>query len=191
MRNERLYRLVMTAVLGSLAFLMMAFGQIHVPPFAQFLRYDPGDVPAIIAAYTLGPVAGVTVQTIKSLLFLFSGKSSAGWVGVLANYLAGVGLVIATGLVHRLLGSLNLRSWAWGLVSAAAGTLVMAALLIPLNALLVYPLYGMTGEAAWYGALSISTPFNLFKGFVSSLISLAFYRRLEPVLLGRTVHRAA
>jgi len=67
----------------------------------------------------------------------------------------------------------------------------MAAVLIPLNALLVYPLWGMTGDAAWEGALVLSTPFNLFKGIVSSVISVALYRYLEPFLAGRLQHKAA
>ena len=76
-------------------------------------------------------------------------------------------------------------------VSAAIGSIVMAAVLIPVLAILIYPAWGMQGPAAWTAALTISTPFNLFKGFVSSTISLAFYRRLQPFLVGRPVQKAA
>jgi len=101
MRNERLHRLIKISMLGSMAFLFMYLGQIQVPGFADFLRYDPGDVPGMVAAYTMGPVAGVAVQGLKSVIFLISGKSSAGWVGVLANFLAGSALVVAAALVQR------------------------------------------------------------------------------------------
>lgn len=184
-RQTNLHRLTMIAMLSAMAFLLMYFGEIHVPPFQAFLKYDAGDVPAIIATYTLGPGAGVAVQSVKSVLFWLSGKSTAGWVGVLANFLAGAALVLASGLMHRLLGRLGARAWAWGLLSAAVGTVVMALLLIPLNAVLVYPLWGMKGAAAWSGAIYLSTPFNLFKGFLFSVISLALYRRLAPFLMGK------
>lgn len=191
MRNERLYRLVMISMMGSMAFLLMYFGQIHIPPFAEFLKYDPGDVPAVVATYTMGPVAGVGVQAMKSTLFFISGKSSAGWVGVLANFLAGASLVLGAGIAHRLLERFGYKHWGWGFLSAAIGTLVMTAVLIPVNALLIYPLWGMKGAAAWTGALAISTPFNLFKGFLSTTLSLAFYRRLQPFLLRRPSQKAA
>lgn len=191
MRNERLHRLVMIGMLGAMAFLLMFFGQIYVPPFAEFLRYDPGDVPAVVATYTLGPGAGVAIQGIKIALFMLSGKSSAGWVGGLANFVAGASLVIAAGVSHRLFDRAGLKHWGWTFLSAVIGTVIMAAILIPANALFIYPLWGMQGAAAWAGALTLSTPFNLFKGMLSTSISLVFYRRLEPFLLGRAADRVA
>lgn len=191
MRNERLYRMILVALLGSMAFLLMYFGEIRLPFFADFLKYDPGDVPAMVATYTLGPTTGLGVQGLKAALFWVSGKSTAGWVGVLANFLAGGALVLTAGLAHRLLERAGRKAWGWGLFSAAVGTIAMAAILIPVNALLVYPLWGMKGAAAWEGALVISTPFNLFKGYLSSVISLAFYRRLQPFLVGKLAQKAA
>lgn len=191
MRNERLHRMVLIAMMGAMAFMLMFFGEVYVPPFANFLKYDPGDVPAVVATYTLGPVAGVTVQAIKSTIFFISGKGQSGWVGALANFLAGAGLVLGAGIAHRLLERSGLKHWGWGILSAAIGTIVMTAVLIPINALLIYPAYGMQGPAAWSGALVMSTPFNLFKGLVSSTVSLAFYRRLQPYLVRRPVQKAA
>lgn len=191
MHNERLARMARISMMGALAFLLMYFGEIRLPFFADFLKYDPGDIPAMVATFTLGPASGVAVQGLKSALFWISGKSTAGWVGVLANFFSGAAMVLAAGLVHRLLERSGRKAWAWGFLSVAAGTLVMTALLIPLNALLIYPLWGMKGAAAWQGALWISTPFNLFKGTLSSSLSLAFYRRLEPYLVGTAARATA
>lgn len=192
MRNEKLHRVVWLGMLSALSFVLVTFGQIYVPPFADFLRYDFGDVPSIIAAYVLGPVAGLIVQTVKAILFMVfgTGMSSAGLIGVMANFLAGVAMVLAVSLVHRLVDPQRNRHAAWGLVSVVAGTLVMSALLIPVNAYIVYPAYGMEA-VAWQGALAWSTPFNLFKGVASCSVSLVFYRRLEPFILGRSSGRAA
>jgi riboflavin transporter len=191
MQRDGLQRTVRIGMLGAIAFLLMYFGQIHVPPFAVFLKYDPGDIPAMVATFTLGPAAGVAVQTIKAGLFWFSGKSTAGWVGVLANLLAGWALVLAAWMIHKTLHQRGARAWPWGIVTAAVGAIVMSLVLIPVNWLLIYPVFGMKGDAAWYGALYLSTPFNLFKGFLSSVVSLAFYRRLAPYVLGRAAQRAA
>lgn len=192
MRSERLHRLVWIGMLSALSFVLVTFGQIYVPPFQSFLRYDFGDIPAMIAAYVLGPVAGLTIQTVKAVLFMIfgTGMSSAGLVGVMANFLSGAALVVAASLVNRYVDPERNRHAAWGLVSVVAATLIMTALLIPVNALIVYPVYGMKA-VAWQGALLWSSPFNLFKGVASCSISLAFYRRLEPFMLGRLSRRAA
>ncbi|OTA40460.1 MAG: hypothetical protein A6D92_17210, partial [Symbiobacterium thermophilum] len=154
MRNERLHRIVMIGMLGALAFLLMFFGEIYVPPFAEFLKYDPGDIPAIVATYTLGPAAGVAIQGIKAGLFILSGKGSSGWIGGLANFLAGAALVVAAGVSHRLFDRAGLKHWGWTFLSAVIGTVIMAAILIPVNALMIYPLWGMRGPAAWAAALT-------------------------------------
>jgi riboflavin transporter FmnP len=191
MKNNRLYRLILTALMGAMAFLLMYFGEVRLPFFADFLKYDPGDVPAIVATYTLGPATGLGVQGLKAVLFWMSGKSTAGWVGVLANFVAGASLVLSAGLAQRMLERAGRKAWGWGLLSGAIGTIVMSAILIPLNAGLVYPLWNLHGAAAWNSALWVSTPFNLFKGALSFAVSLAFYRRLEPILAGKLTHREA
>lgn len=179
----QLQRLSRVAVLAALAFLLMLL-EVNIPPFAEFLKYDPGDVPAMVATYTMGPAAGVGVQGLKALLFWASGRSTAGWIGVLANFLAGAALVLGAGLSYRLFGRFGLKGWVGDVGSAVVGTLIMTLVLIPVLAVMVYPLWGMTGSAAWSAVLYLSTPFNLFKGLVSTTLSLAFYRRLAPYLQG-------
>ena len=190
MTNKRLQRLVLISVFGALAFILTLL-EVHIPPFAAFLKYDAGDIPAMVAAYGMGPVVGLGVQALKAVLFLLSGRSESGWVGVLANFLAGGALVLGAGLMQQLLERTGTRSWGWSILSAVVGTLVMTAVLIPVNALLVYPLFGMKGAAAWSGALTISTPFNLFKGLVSCGISVPFYYRLQPFMAGIVKRQAA
>lgn len=190
-RRDTLVRTIKIGLLGAMAFLLMFTLEVYIPPFANFLKYDPGDVPAGIAAFTLGPGPGIAVEAIKSVLFYLSGKSTAGLIGVVANFLAGSAFVIGISLVNSQLKRFERRHWAWDLVAAAGGTLLMTVLLIPLNALFVYPVWGMQGAAAWSAALVISTPFNLFKGFLSSAISLVLYRRLSSFLVGKPAGSAA
>lgn len=184
-RRDALVRSIKIGILGALAFLLMFTLEVYIPPFANFLKYDPGDVPAAIATFTFGPGAGIGVEGIKNVLFLLSGKGTAGWIGVLANFLAGSAFVLGISLVNGQLKRHEKTHWAWDLIAALGGTVLMTLLLIPLNALLVYPVWGMQGSAAWAAALTISTPFNLFKGFLSSAISLVLYRRLAGILVGK------
>lgn len=191
MTANRLSRLVQISVLGALGFLLMYTLELRVPLFPEFIKYDPGDVPALIATYILGPAAGAGVQGIKVALFWISGKSTAGWVGVLANLIVGLAMVLGPGLAHRLVLRRGGYHWAWSLLAAVVGTVVMSVVLMPFLAIVIYPLWGMQGAAAWTAAITISTPFNLFKGLLSPVISLLLYRRLEPYLSHRPRRDAA
>lgn len=189
--HEKLARLVRIAMMGAMGFMLMYFGEIRIPFFADFLKYDPGDIPAMITTFTMGPAAGVAVQGVKVVLFWISGKTTTGLVGVLANFFAGASLALTAGVVHWMVDRLGRRSLVWDTVAIICGTAAMALVMIPINALLIYPAWGMQGAAAWQGALLISTPFNIFKGLFSSGLSLAFYRKLEPFLVGEAVRRTA
>ncbi len=191
MTANRLTRLVQISILGALGFLLMYTLELRVPLFPEFIKYDPGDVPALIATYFLGPAAGASVQGIKVVLFWISGKSTAGWVGVLANLIVGLGMVLGPGLAYRMVLRQGIQHWAWSVLSILVGTALMSAVLLPILALVIYPFWGMQGAAAWTAAITISTPFNLFKGLVSSSISMLLYRRLQPYLSLRTNRDAA
>src|SRR2546428_13211558 len=100
-RRDGLVRTIKIGILGALAFLLMFTLEVYIPPFATFLKYDPGDVPAAVATFTLGPGAGIAVEGIKGVLYLLFGKSSTGWIGVVANFLAGAAFVIGIALANR------------------------------------------------------------------------------------------
>ena len=182
-------------VLSALAFALMFFGEVPVPmiPGAKF---DLSEIPAVLAALGMGPVAGLTVVLIKNFLFLISGKSTAGLVGIAANLAAGGTLVLSVGLTARLLGlrwgaaDLNpLHYWLRGTVAIAVGALCMALVMLVANAYIFIPLWIKQPGVNW--AMSASWfPFNLVKGAMAGSMALALHRRAAPYLLA-TLSRAA
>ncbi|MBI2122951.1 MAG: ECF transporter S component, partial [Armatimonadetes bacterium] len=59
-------RFTQVAVLGAVAFAFMYF-DFPIPPFPTFLKYDPSEVPALIATFALGPGFGVAVEAVKAV----------------------------------------------------------------------------------------------------------------------------
>ncbi len=51
-------------VLSSISIVLMLFN-FPLPPFPNFLQVDFSDVPALLAAMTMGPVAGILVELLK------------------------------------------------------------------------------------------------------------------------------
>ena len=80
--------LAMTAVLGAVATVLMFFSFSIPIILPSFLAMDFSELPALIAAFTMGPVSGVVVCLIKNLVNLPS--SGTGGAGELCNFLMGV-----------------------------------------------------------------------------------------------------
>lgn len=178
--------LVRVAVLAALAAVLMLF-ETRLPLFPDFLKYDFSDLPALLAAFTMGPLTGVGVEFLKELMFLATGRATSGLVGVAANFVAGGTLVLVAGSVHR--AGDGLPGWVRGGGALVAGSAAMAAIMIPANALIFLPLWGIPASDVWAFSMTI-VPFNLVKGTLSTALGLALYRRLEP-LLSHRLQRAA
>jgi riboflavin transporter FmnP len=187
--------LTATAVLAALATALM-FLEIVIPVFPGFLKLDFSELPALIAGFALGPVAAVTVELVKNLFHLLS--TQTGGVGELANFLVGVALVLPAALVYR-----ALRTRKGALLGMLAGTVSIVAVGIVVNLFITVPffakLYSLEaiikmGEDIfdWVNTLPrlvlvFIAPFNLLKGLVVSLITLAVYKPASRVIqnLGR------
>ena len=79
----------------STALMFLSFG---VPFMPSFLKLDFSEVPALIAAYSLGPVSGVIVCLVKNLINMTA--STTGCVGELSNFLLCCMLVVPAGKIY-------------------------------------------------------------------------------------------
>ena len=57
-------RIAQIGLFGALSFLLFQYLEIPRGLFAPFLKYDPGEIPALIVTFALGPAAGVTATAI-------------------------------------------------------------------------------------------------------------------------------
>ena len=86
--HSRTHKLTVTAMLSTVAFLLM-FIEFPLPMLIpSFVKMDFSELPALIAAFSMGPVSGVVVCFIKNLVNLT--MSTTGGAGELCNFLMGV-----------------------------------------------------------------------------------------------------
>ena len=190
-----IHKMVQIALLGALAAVLM-FLEFPLPFIApEFYKLDFSELPVLIGGFAIGPVAGVLIELLKiALHLLFKGTQTA-FVGELGNFLVGVALVVPASLIYRWK-----RTFKGALIALAAGTLCMAAVGAVVNAFLLLPAYGKAfgmpidafiamGAAIhpqvnslFKFCLLLVAPFNLFKGFVTSLLTLLLYKRISPLL---------
>lgn len=192
MRNRNKTRELTTiAVLTALASILFL---IEIPVVA-FYKLDLSNLPVLLGAFSMGPVAGITILALKDLIGMLHTTSM--YVGELADFLTGLVYMLPAALIYRA-GKTRKRA-VWGMVT---GILLMIPASVAVNKWLMIPFfmsaYGMPMEAVvematkvlpfvdteWKLLLFVTAPFNLLKGSVISLITYLIYKPLSPILKG-------
>ncbi|EMR07433.1 Riboflavin ECF transporter S component FmnP [Bhargavaea cecembensis DSE10] len=180
-KNLRLRSMIAIAMLSSISFVLMLFN-FPLPPFPAFLQVDFSEVPAIIAAITMGPVAGILVELLKNVLdWVFSGSPTGVPVGHMANFATGVLFILPVWWVYHRLSTA--KGMTTGLI---LGTFSMAIGMSLLNYVLFLPLYVkfmnfpvMSGEELYQMIVLGILPFNLLKGIILAAIILLLFRSMH------------
>ena len=179
-------------VLSAAAFVLQMF-EITIPLVPSFLKFDFSDLPALIGAFSLGPVSGMIVELIKNLLHTMDSGSFG--VGELSNFLLGAVFVGIAGLVYR-----YKKNKKGALIGSVAGALAMAVASVPINYFVVYPVYynfmpeetilGMyqailpSVKNIFQSLLVFNLPFTFVKGLADVVITFLIYKKISPILKG-------
>ncbi len=177
------------AVLGALSAILF---MIEIPVIA-FYKLDVSTLPALLGAFSMGPLAGFIILVIKNLFGLM--HSTSMYVGELADLIMGAAYVLPAALIYR-----YRKSRKNALIGMAVGTLVMIVVAVLVNWKIMIPFYmtaygfpmekivGMAQGALpfvtteWELLLFVTAPFNLLKGVVLSALTFMLYKRLSPLL---------
>ena len=192
MKKFKLATLLKIAILGAISFLIM---MVDFPLWfaPSFYELDFSDVPALIGAFSLGPLAGIIIELIKNILNVALTGSITGGIGEIANFLIGAIFVGTAGIIYK-----KNKTRKSAIIGMALGTLLMALLGSALNYFVLLPLYSkiMPIETILDLASAVNSivvdlktlviytvfPFNLLKGFLVSLLTIPLYKRLSKVL---------
>ena len=161
----------------------------------SFYKLDFSEIPVLIGAFALGPIAGMTIELIKILLNFVLNGTVTGGVGEIANFFIGCALVVPAGYIYK--QNKNTKNAILGMV---VGTLVLTVVGALLNYFLLLPVYAKVfgapiqsfidmGKALNPYIVDLKTfvlfcvvPFNLLKGIVVSAFTLLIYKRISPIL---------
>ena len=163
-----------TAMLSAVAFILM-FLDFSVPFMPAFIKMDLSELPALIGAFSMGPVCGILICLIKNVLHLF---------------------ITTTGGV----GELSKKSRRSALIGSLLGAVIMGVFSVVSNYFLVYPVYyNFMPEEAVLGAYQVivpsvksilqclvcfNMPFTIVKGLFSVVITFLVYKHISPILKG-------
>ena len=182
------------AVLSAVAFVLMYF-DFPLPFIPSFYKLDFRETAVMAGGFAMGPGAAVAIEALKILLkILFKGSDTA-YVGELANFLIGCAFVLPAAFMYR-----KEKTRQRALMGLAAGTLCMTAVGVIINYAVLLPAYSffyqlpmevlivmgtalipfITDKLTF--VLLATTPFNIIKGVLVSIVTILLYKRISPLL---------
>ncbi len=169
------YNLVLMGVLVAISSILFLppFEITIVPPY----KLDFSNVPIMLGAFAMGPVQGVIMMVLKSLIGL-THTSSAG-VGELADFLMGTAYVLPAAVIYHRKKSQNTAA-----IGMLTGAVLMVIFAILANLYILFPFYGIPAEQRMGWVLPTIVPFNMLKGAAITLITMLIYKPLSPLLKG-------
>ena len=193
--SQKTRTLVEIGMLGAIATILMLF-EFPIPFLAPpFYELDFSEVPVLVGAFALGPMAGATIELIKILINLMVNGTATAFVGEIGNYLLGCSFIIPAAVIYK-----RRKSKKIALIAMIAGTITMTVFGCLLNAYVLLPTYaaafGMPidaivgmGSAINGNITNVMTfvilavaPFNILNGVLVSEITLLIYKHISPIL---------
>ena len=175
MKNSRIKKICVLAVLAALSYVVMMVGRI---PVVAFLKYDPKDVIITFAGFLYGPFSAMAVSLVVSLIEMFT-VSDTGIIGFAMNVLSTCAFSCTAAFIYRKKHTLS-----GAVLGVSLGTVLMVIVMLLWNYILT-PLYMDTSREYIASILpTVFLPFNLLKGTLKAALSLLLYRPLVNGLRG-------
>ena len=176
--NGKVRKLAIMAMLVAISVVLVSV--IHVPifPVVSFLEYDPADVPILIGAFAYGPVAGIVLTVITSVIQGLTVSAGSGLYGIIMHIIATSVLVLVASGIYRVK-----HTKVGAIVGLLLGSIAMGLIMMPANHFITPYFSGWPVEAVDALLLPGILPFNLLKAGINSVITFLVYKTVSRHLI--------
>lgn len=169
-------KLAKMAMLVALSIVLVVIIHFPIFPAVAFLEYDPADIPILIGAFAFGPVAGIVLTIVTSIIQGLTVSAASGMYGIIMHIIATSVLVLVAGLIYR--KNKTKKSAVIGLI---AGTLAMTVVMFFAN-MVITPMFTGMPLAAIMELMPFILLFNMVKAGINSIVTFVLYKRISPFL---------
>ena len=89
------------AILSALSVVLIFLIHFPILPAAPWLEYDPADIPILLGGFVYGPVVGIVITIVASLIQALTVSASSGWVGFVMHVISTGALVLVSSLYYK------------------------------------------------------------------------------------------
>lgn len=182
MIEQRTKKIVVVGILAAVAFVVSMFS-FPLLYWAPFLKVDFSDIIVLLGMYVFGPISGIAIAAVRSLLSYVTSGGEAGFpIGDTTAFLATLSYTLPIYYMIRHKKPSFMKSiWA-----SVVGSLSLIVVMTLLNWTVVAPFYmkvmGFSvGPMREYLTISV-LPFNLIKGVLVSIIVFVVFYQLYDYL---------
>ncbi len=176
--NQKTRKLAVMAMLVALSVVMVWVIHFPIIPAAPFLEYDPADIPILIGAFAYGPVAGIVLTVIASVIQGFTVSAQSGWYGIIMHIIATGTLVLIASSIYRVK-----RTRVGAVIGLVCGTLAMGGIMMVANHFITPAFMGAPTEVVDAMLLPAILPFNLIKAGSNSIITFLVYKTVSKHII--------
>ncbi|HHX75508.1 MAG TPA: ECF transporter S component [Firmicutes bacterium] len=170
-------QMVTLAMLAAVSLPLMYFIRFPIFPAAPFLEYDMADVPILIGTFLFGPVSGLLLTVVVSVIQALTVSASSGWIGAVMHICATGAYVLAAGSLYR-----RFPTRRGAIAGLCAGVLAMTLAMIPLNLIFTVIFMGVPRSVVMGMLAPVIIPFNLIKAGINGVITFAVYKTVARIL---------
>ena len=100
-RQSSTVKLAKMGMLVAISIVLVYF--IHFPliPAVPFLEYDPADIPILIGTFAFGPVAGILLTVVTSVIQGLTVSAEGRLIGIIMHFVATSAFCIVASLIYR------------------------------------------------------------------------------------------
>ena len=179
MNNERTRntaKLAKMAMLVAISIVLVMIIHFPIFPMVAFLEYDPADIPILIGTFAFGPLAGILLTVVTSVIQGLTGSAASGVYGILMHVIATSAIVLVAGIIYK-----KNKTRKGAVIGLVCGVIAWIIVMIGAN-LVITPLFmGVTREVVM-SLMPFILAFNVVKAGINSAVTFILYKRISPFL---------
>lgn len=174
--NHKTVVLAKMGMLVAISIVLVYFIHFPIFPAVSFLEYDPADIPILIGTFAFGPLGGLLLTVVTSVIQGVTVSAASGAYGIIMHVIATGVLVLVAGTIYRF----N-KTRKGAVIALVAGILAMAAAMVGAN-LIITPLFMGVPRSMVWDLMPFIAGFNLIKAGVNGLVTFVLYKRVSAFL---------
>lgn len=178
--RERTVRLAKMGMLVAISIVLVYFIHFPIFPAVAFLEYDPADIPILIGTFAFGPLAGILLTVVTSVVQGVTVSAASGAYGVIMHIIATGVLVTVAGTIYRFH-----KTRKFAIIALICGTAAMAVVMMGANMVITPIFMGVPRSMVW-DLMPFIIGFNVIKAGINAVVTFFLYKRISGFL-----HRTA
>ena len=178
--REKTVRLAKMGMLVAISIVLVYFIHFPIFPAVAFLEYDPADISILIGTFAFGPLAGILLTVVTSVIQGVTVSAASGLYGIIMHVISTSVLVLVSGLIYK-----YNKTRKGAVIALLCGVAAMTLVMIGEN-MIITPLFmGVPRNIVW-SLMPFIAGFNAIKAGINSVVTFLLYKRISGFL-----HRTA